>query len=125
MDAIRVLLAEDVALLRKGLRVLLAPFPDIRVEAREAADGLEAVRLAELLLPHVVLMDLWMPGLDGLEATARIRALCPCVRVLVLTGEDGAGRERAAALAAGAAGFLLKSASPGELARAIRQAAQA
>lgn len=125
MDAIRVLLAEDVAVLRRGLRVLLAPYPDILVEAMEAADGLEAVRLAGLLLPHVVLMDLSMPGLDGLEATARIRAQCPGVRVLALTGEDRAGRDRAAALAAGAAGFLLKGVAPGELAQAIRQAARA
>ena len=84
MTPIRILLADDHALVRAGFRALLADVPGIQVVA-EAGDGREALRLAQEHQPDVVLMDIAMPGLNGLEATARIGEECPYVRVIILS----------------------------------------
>jgi len=116
---IRVLIADDRAVVRIGVRSLLATEPGIEVVA-EATNGFEAVALAAQLRPDVVLMDLVMPGLDGLEATRRIVAQQPAARVLVLTSSAGEDRV-VAAIRAGASGCLLKDLGPDELIQAIRQ----
>jgi DNA-binding NarL/FixJ family response regulator len=110
---IRVLLADDEAMIRAGVAAILASDKEIEVVA-EAADGREAVDLARANRPDVVLLDIRMPGLDGLAAAAEIRRLLPETGVLMLTtfGED-AYIERALGL--GASGFLLKSGDPREL----------
>jgi DNA-binding NarL/FixJ family response regulator len=111
-------LAEDHTIVRKGLRALLADEADIEVVA-EAADGREAVQLAQQFLPDVVLMDLSMPGLSGLEATRQIRHRMPEVKVLVLTRH--ANEEYVLQiLRAGASGYVLKKAAPAELVSAIQ-----
>jgi DNA-binding NarL/FixJ family response regulator len=116
---IRVLLADDQALVRGGLRMILDAQPDIDVVG-EAADGREALRLARALRPDVVLMDVRMPVMDGLEATRRLLADPPGpVRVVVLTTYD-LDRYVYDALRAGASGFLLKTAPPRQLPAAIR-----
>ena len=117
-DGIRVLLVDDQELIRYGLRMVLDAQPDIEVVA-EAANGAEAVNTARRLLPDVVLMDVRMPGMDGIEATKQLSAALPNVRVLVLTTYD---RDEFAfgALQAGAAGFLLKNTRPDELVAAVR-----
>ncbi len=120
MARIRVLLADDHAILRDGLRALLALTDDIEV-AGEAADGREAVALCETLRPDVVVMDVAMPGLGGLEATLEIRKAQPDVRILVLTQyEDREYIQRF--LKAGVAGYLLKKSAGAELASSIRAA---
>ena len=117
---IRVVLADDQAMVRSGLRALLAAEADIDVVG-EAADGMRAVELARQHGPDVVVMDLRMPGVDGLEATRRIAAdpELAGVRVLVLTtfDEDELVFQ---AMRAGAGGFLLKDAEPADLLRGIR-----
>jgi DNA-binding NarL/FixJ family response regulator len=119
---IRVLLAEDHSIVRAGLADLLGNVPDFEVVGA-AADGVEAVALAAERSPQVVLMDLLMPELDGVEATRRIVGADPGVRVVVLTSFSD--RERILeALDAGAIGFLLKDAEPDELFRGIRAAAE-
>ncbi len=119
---IRVLLAEDHPVVRVGLIALLGAAPGIDVVGA-AADGEEAVALATRERPDIVLMDLCMPGLDGIEATRRIVASTPATRVVVLTSM--ADRERIfGALDAGAVGYLLKDAEPDELLRALRAAAR-
>ncbi|MFC4109511.1 response regulator [Micromonospora zhanjiangensis] len=117
---IRVLLADDQNLVRAGFRALLERAPDIEVVG-EAADGAEAVRLAWAHRPDVVLMDVRMPGTDGLTATRRILAedRLPGVRVLVLTTYD-LDEYVFAALRAGASGFLLKDVEPDALRQAVR-----
>ncbi|MGO1055873.1 response regulator [Crossiella sp. CA198] len=117
MTGIRVLVADDQALLRGSFRVLLETAPGLSVVG-EAADGAEAVRLAVELRPDVVLMDVRMPVLDGIEATRRLRAEAPKVRVLVLTMFDDDSAVFTA-LRAGAAGFLLKDTPPADLLQAI------
>ena len=121
MDPIRVLLAEDVEILRRGLKAILSVFPDLRI-AGEAGDGLEAVRLARELSPQVVLMDLSMPRMDGNEAIAEIKKSDPGIAILALTASDETEKIRAA-LTAGADGYLLKSVQAEELALAIRRVA--
>ena len=123
----RVLIADDQALVRAGFRMILAAQPDIDVVG-EAADGMAAVRLATRHRPDVVLMDIRMPGLDGLEATRRLLAsfaddrsaagVRP-PRILILTTFD-LDEYVYAALQAGAAGFLLKDVSPEQLVAAVR-----
>lgn len=117
---IRVLLAEDQAIVRAGFRALLDAEPDLEV-AGEAADGNEAVQLARELQPDLVLMDIRMPELDGLEATRQITSdrTLDDTRVLVLTTFE-LDEYVFGALRAGASGFLLKGGEPDELVSAIR-----
>jgi DNA-binding NarL/FixJ family response regulator len=112
----RVLIADDRARSRGGLRALLDLQPEI-VVVGEVEDGREAVCLVEALQPDVVLMDVKMPVLDGLEATRRIKAQWPEVRVVLLTIHPG---YRAEALAAGADAFLIKGCPARDLWKAIR-----
>jgi DNA-binding NarL/FixJ family response regulator len=121
---IRVLLADDQQLVRAGFRALLDDAGDIEVVG-EAGNGLEAVELARSARPDVVLMDIRMPVLDGLEATRRIVAdeLLAGVRVVVLTTFE-LDEYVFEALAAGASGFLLKNTDPAELLRAVRVVAE-
>ena len=119
-DSIRVLVVDDHAVVREGLRSFLELQDGIEVVG-EAADGEEALELARRVGPDVVLMDLVMPNVDGLEAMRRLRQSAPTARVIVLTSfldED----HLLPAMRAGAAGYLLKNAQPQELARAIRAA---
>ena len=117
---IRALLADDQALLRAGLRVLLESEPDITVVG-EAADGEESVRLARETRPDVILMDIRMPGVDGVEATRQITAHehLADVKVLILTTFDS-DQCLFAALRSGASGFMVKDSDPVELLRAVR-----
>lgn len=115
---IRVLIADDHTVLRDTLRLLLETNGEVEV-AGEAADGRQAVDLAEQLKPDVVLMDTNMPGLNGIEATAIIHKRLPRTRVLVLSGYGHEDQVRAA-LRAGASGYVLKSSSSEELLLAIR-----
>ncbi|WP_369688383.1 response regulator [Actinomadura macra] len=115
------LLVDDQQLVRMGLRMLCDSAPDLEVVG-EAGDGRDAPRLVEELHPDVVLMDLRMPGVDGIAATRRIIAARPSARVVVLTTFDD-DDHLYPALAAGAFGFLVKDAPPTELLRAIRMAA--
>jgi NarL family two-component system response regulator LiaR len=121
-DLIRVLVADDHAIVRKGVCALLATEPSIEV-AGEASDGCEALTLVHKLNPDVILMDLVMPGMDGLEATRRIISNQPDARVLVLTSFAGDDKVLPA-IRAGALGYLLKDSGPEELIQAIRQVHQ-
>jgi DNA-binding NarL/FixJ family response regulator len=116
----RIVIADDQALFREGLRTLLSIWPEMEVVG-EAADGDEAVALVETLRPNVVLMDLRMPKVDGIQATARIRAGWPDIPVLVLTTFDD-DANLFGALKAGAAGYLLKDVSSETLVSAIQAA---
>jgi len=120
----RVLLVDDQVMMRTGLRAILDGAGGIEVVG-EATDGAEAVRLAVDLVPDVVLMDLRMPGMHGVEATRRLRGdpRLTNTRVLVLTTFDG-DTETVAALRAGASGFLGKGAGPEELVAAVLDVAQ-
>ncbi|SDP06423.1 two component transcriptional regulator, LuxR family [Actinacidiphila guanduensis] len=118
---IRVLLVDDEPLLRMAFQMVLDAQADI-VPVGEAGDGAGAVRQARALRPDVVLMDVRMPGMDGIEATARIVEACPQSRVLILTTFD-LDVYAFAGLKAGASGFLLKNALPEELLGAIRAVA--
>ncbi len=117
-DPIRLLIADDQALVRAGFRMVLDAQPDMRVVG-EAADGAEAVASVARMPVDIVLMDIRMPAMDGVEATRRITASAAATRVLVLTTFD-LDEYVYAALRAGAAGFLLKDAGPDELLAAIR-----
>jgi DNA-binding NarL/FixJ family response regulator len=119
---VRVLLVDDHALVRQGLRAVLATTAECEVVG-EAATGEEAVERASDLHPDVVVMDLSMPGAGGVEATRRLRAELPDVRVLVLTTFSDDDRVRAA-LAAGATGYLLKDAAPEDVVAAVRSTAR-
>ncbi|MEV4292772.1 response regulator transcription factor [Nonomuraea bangladeshensis] len=114
---VRVLVADDQTVVREGLVLLLGLLPGVEV-AGTAADGEQAVRLAAAELPDVVLMDLRMPRMDGVEATRRIRAAHPGVQVVVLTTYSD-DESVFAALRAGARGYLTKDTDPETLARAI------
>jgi DNA-binding NarL/FixJ family response regulator len=118
---IRVLLADDQPLLRHGFALILSAQADI-VVIGEAADGAEAVRLTRLLRPDVVLMDVQMPGMDGIEATREITLASPATRVIILTTFD-LDEYAFDGLRAGASGFLLKNARPDELLSGIRSVA--
>jgi DNA-binding NarL/FixJ family response regulator len=120
---ITVLLADDQALVRAGFRALLNAEPDIEVVG-EAADGVEAVRLAQLTTPDVVLMDIRMPGVDGLEATRRIAAdpALSGTKVVILTTFE-LDEYVFEALRTGASGFLVKDTEPVELLRGVRAVA--
>lgn len=118
---ISVLLVDDQELVRAGIRMLCGTAEDIEVIG-EAGSGAAAVRMAQELRPDVVLMDLHMPGMDGIEATRRITASVPAAKVVVLTTFDD-DDHLYPALRAGACGFLAKSSSPQRLLRAIDAAA--
>ncbi|MGH3723229.1 MAG: response regulator [Mycobacterium sp.] len=116
-----VLLVDDHPMVREGLRGMIAAESDLTVVG-EAGSGAEAVALAESLCPDVILMDLRMPGIDGVTATERILAILPQTRVIVVTTYES-DADILRAVEAGAAGYLLKDASRTELATAIRDAA--
>ncbi|MFE7487557.1 response regulator [Kitasatospora sp. NPDC057965] len=118
---IRILIADDEALLRMAFATVLEAQPDM-APVGEAADGAEAVRLARELRPDVVLMDVRMPGTDGIEATHRVIRASPRSKVLILTTFD-LDEYAYAGLNAGASGFLLKNTRPEELLTAIRSVA--
>lgn len=118
LRSIRVLIADDHTVLRDTLRLLLELNQEVEVVG-EAADGRQAIDLAEQLKPDVVLMDTAMPGLNGIEATAQIRKRLPRTKVLVLSGYGHEDQVRNA-LRAGASGYVLKSSSSEELLLAIR-----
>jgi NarL family two-component system response regulator LiaR len=117
--SIRVLIAEDHAIVRKGIRALLANEPNIEVVG-EARDGEEACAQAQSAQPDVILMDLMMPRMDGLEATRRIVNHLPGARILVLTSFAG-DDQVFPAIKAGAHGYLLKDSRPDDLVKAIHQ----
>jgi NarL family two-component system response regulator LiaR len=121
-SAIRVLIADDHAILRKGIRALLRTEPDIEVVG-ETSDGLETVEQSACLHPDVILMDLVMPNMDGIEATRRITAEQPGTRILVLTS-FAADDKVFPAIKAGALGYILKDSGPAELVQAIHQVHQ-
>ncbi len=121
-ESIRLLIADDHPVVRAGLRGILDNQPDFEVVG-EAADGVEAVALTGRLLPHVVLMDLRMPKMGGVEAIGRIKADYPQVHVLVLTTYDS-DADILPAIETGATGYLLKDTPREELFEAIRAAAQ-
>jgi DNA-binding NarL/FixJ family response regulator len=116
--SIRVLIADDQALVRSGFRMIVEARPDLEVVG-EAEDGEQAVELARELEPDVVLLDIRMPNLDGLEATRRIVAAGSAARILILTTFD-VDEYVYEAIRAGASGFLLKDVRPAELIDAIR-----
>lgn len=120
MKTIKVLIVDDHAVLRAGLRALLNLQPDIEVVA-EAADGLEAVEKVKRLAPEVVLMDISLPGRDGLEVTKDLKKTHPWVKVLILTMHEDP-RYLHPALKAGASGYVVKRAADTELIDAIRAA---
>jgi DNA-binding NarL/FixJ family response regulator len=114
----RIVIAEDHTILREGLRALLSSDPDLEV-AGEAVDGLAAIRAAEELTPDLILMDLTMPRMNGLEAIKEIKARCPGTKVLVLTVHK-TEEHVFASLQAGADGYVLKDATSAELLLGIR-----
>lgn len=119
---ISVLLVDDHPVVRAGVRGMLDGEPGITVVG-EAASGEEAVTAARALLPDVVLMDLRLPGLDGVGATAQVRSVAPATRVVVLTTYE-TDADILRAVEAGAAGYLLKDASRADLVNAVRAAAR-
>jgi DNA-binding NarL/FixJ family response regulator len=121
MSVLRVVIADDHAIVRAGLGSLLDTAADLQVVG-EACDGAEACRLAAELAPDVLVMDLSMPGMDGVAATERVRRDSPNVHVLALTMHEDQ-RHLEAVMNAGAAGYMLKRADPAELLRAIRTVA--
>ncbi len=117
METVRILIADDHPHFRDGMRALLLSAPDVEVVG-EARDGDEAVRLAARLQPDVILMDLNMPGVDGIEATRRILQTSPHISILVISMYED-DDSVFAALKAGARGYLLKGALKAEILRAI------
>jgi DNA-binding NarL/FixJ family response regulator len=119
---IRLILADDHAMVRTGTRQLLERQADLHIVG-EASDGEEAVRLAKELQPDVVVMDVRMPRMSGVEATRRIKTECPDVKILILTAHDD-DEYVFALLQAGANGYLMKTADIDELVKAIRTVAE-
>jgi DNA-binding NarL/FixJ family response regulator len=117
-DPIRVVLADDHQFFRDGVRLVLDATPDVEVVA-EAANGEQAIAAIEATVPDVVVMDVTMPGINGIEATRRVLHTRPDLNVLVLTMHEDDDMVFAA-MRAGARGYLLKNTSPDELLRAIR-----
>ncbi|HUM70482.1 MAG TPA: response regulator transcription factor, partial [Chloroflexota bacterium] len=116
---IRVLIVDDHAIVRRGLQALLTEIDDMLVVG-EAGDGREAVKLAETTRPDVILMDIVMPHMDGIEATQQIMGRQPEARILALTS-FAADDQVFPAIKAGALGYLLKDSDPEELVQAVRQ----
>ena len=121
-EKIRVLIVEDQAVVRAGLTAILEAESNIDIVG-EAGDGLEAINKAIELKPDVILMDIFMPGLSGLEATVAIRQKHPDAKVLILTISDK-DEDLFTAIKAGAKGYILKGADPEELVRAITHVAE-
>ena len=122
MDKIRILIVDDHAIMRDGIRALLSIHDDIEIVG-EASNGVEAIEKVKELAPDVVLMDVVMPGMDGLEATRRIKKINPKLKVLVLTQHDN--REYIiSAIKAGSSGYVPKRALGSELISAIRAVCQ-
>ena len=119
MDKIKVLIADDHAVVRDGTRRILEQEADLEVVA-EAADGEEAIRLAGSARPDVAIIDIAMPGVDGIEATRQIKKLYPSITVLILSAYDD-DQFVFSLLEAGAAGYLLKSIRGKELVEAVRR----
>ena len=115
---IRLLIADDHRIVRQGLELLFGGVPDVEVVGT-AANGQEAIALADQTLPDVVLMDVGMPQLDGIEATRRITAAHPACRIVMLTGHGDQARVRAA-MQAGAADYLLKDTPGDDVVRAVQ-----
>lgn len=113
----RVLVVDDHTVIRKGIQSILRAWPEWQISG-EAANGEEAVQLTKDLKPEIVLMDMSMPGMGGIEATRLIRKVCPAAKVLLFTLHDSLEFVEAA-LRAGARGYLLKSDTEGELVRAL------
>lgn len=122
MNKTRVLIADDHAIVRAGVRLLLESQPDIQVVG-EAVDGRQAVEMARQLQPDLVLMDVAMPVMNGLEATQRIKEALPQIQVLVLTMHEDE-RYFFQILQAGASGYVVKGASPADLLSAVRAVAR-
>ncbi len=118
---IRLVIIDDYDLGRKGIAIALMLFADIRLVG-EAASGEEGLHLCELLQPHVVLVDLVMPGMDGIETIQRIRHAYPHIQAIALTGYDDLQRKQAA-LEVGAYNYMAKDTAIDELALMIRRAA--
>ena len=118
----RILVVDDHAVIRKGIQSILGAWPEWQVSG-EAANGEDAVQLTKELKPDIVLMDISMPGMGGLEATRAIRKACPDAKVLLLTLHDSMEWVEIA-LHAGARGYLLKSDTEGELMRALKVVAE-
>jgi DNA-binding NarL/FixJ family response regulator len=122
MDTIKVLIADDQRLMREGLATLLALADDIDIVA-QAGDGVEAIELAKIHQPNVILMDIQMPHVNGVEATQTIRSILPATQIIILTTFDD-DEYLLAGLRAGACGYLLKDMPSEQLADAIRSAAK-
>lgn len=122
MKKIRILLADDHTMVRQGFRLILAAQPDMEVVG-EAGDGRQAVELAEQLRPDLVVMDVAMPGLNGIEATRRLAQSSPCTRVLALSMHKDSVYVREI-LRAGARGYLLKDSIDRDLLAAVRSVAR-
>ena len=120
-ETIRVILVDDEARVRKGVRLLLELEPDIEVVG-EAADGRTAIEVAHTARPHVAVLDIEMPGQDGIAVAAAMRRSLPGTAVVILSLHDD-DRTRARALESGAAAFVCKTASDGVLVESIRRAA--
>jgi DNA-binding NarL/FixJ family response regulator len=118
MNKIKVIIADDHSLFREGTRSLIEQEPDMEVVG-EAGDGEEAIKLVTELSPHVALIDIAMPKVNGIEATKQIKNNCPATAILILTAYDD-DQYIFTLLEAGAAGYLLKNVSGKELANAIR-----
>ena len=121
MSKLRIMLAEDHETVREGLKLIVGAQADMEVVG-EAADGRQAVALAQALLPDVVVMDVSMPQLNGLKATEKLKQICPQVKILTLTrhADDGYLQQL---LRAGASGYVLKQSAASELIHAIRAVA--
>ena len=118
MNKIRILLAEDHVTVREGLKMLIGREPDMEIVG-EAADGREAIERASELRPEIVVMDISMPGLNGLKGTRKLKELYPEIHVIALTRHKESGYVQELLLA-GASGYVLKQSSSDELIRAIR-----
>ena len=122
METLRILLVDDHKLLMEGVRSLLSPYPDIRVVGM-ASNGEEALHLASMHTPHLVIMDLSMPVLNGVEATRALKALCPELKIIIYT-MHGDQRFLMELIQAGISGHVLKGDAPSVLLRAVEAVRQ-